>query len=62
MKNSLSIPKQAGLEKPGDNLSAKITSNGNKVIKMSKNNGANKYAAVQYKNGTIVETKSTKTK
>ncbi|MDE6132315.1 MAG: hypothetical protein K2G04_02905 [Oscillospiraceae bacterium] len=60
MKNPLSFPKDANLklEKPGDNLSARITPSGREVIKVYKNNGAEKYAAVKYPNGKIVKTKS----
>lgn len=62
MKNTLAmtIPKEVGLKIPGDTLSARVTPSGNKVVKVSTNGGANKYAAVQYKNGTVVQTKSTK--
>lgn len=60
MSNPLSIAARAGLKSPGDKVSAEITKGGNKVLKMSTNNGVRKYAAVQYKNGTIVETKVSK--
>lgn len=52
----------SGLNKPGDNASARITENNRKVLKVSKNNGFEKYSATQYPNGTIVETKTTKSK
>ena len=48
------------LENPGDKISARITDTGRKVIKAEKNNGADKYSATQYPNGTVVETKTTK--
>ena len=48
------------LEKPGDKMIAKITSTNRKVIKISKNDGANKYSITTYPNKTIVETKTTK--
>ena len=48
------------LSNPGDELSARITNTDRKVLKIHKNGGRQKYSRTQYKNGTIVETKTTK--
>ncbi len=48
------------LEKPGDKLIAEVTPNNREVVKVSKNNGKNKYSRTTYPNNTIVETKTTK--
>jgi len=48
------------LQKPGDEISARITTSGRQVLKVSKDNGNTKYSATRYANGTIVETKTTK--
>ena len=48
------------LKKPGDNASARITESNRKVLKISTNNGDNKYSMTEYPNGTKVETKTTK--
>jgi hypothetical protein len=61
-KNEIAVVDQTGLVKPGDNMSARITDTNRKVLKVSKNDGADKYSATQYPNGTIVETKTTKRK
>lgn len=53
--NPLSI-----LNNPGDNMSARVTDNNRKVLKVEINNGKNKYSKTQYPNGTTVETKTTK--
>jgi len=59
-KNEIAIIEQAGLKNPGDKLSARVTDTGRQVVKVETNNGANKYSATRYKNGTVVETKTTK--
>ena len=56
----LSLFNSSILEKPGDNLSARVTDSGKQVLKVSKNNGKSKYSATRYPNGTLVETKTTK--
>ncbi|MDE6103869.1 MAG: hypothetical protein K2F60_05030 [Oscillospiraceae bacterium] len=61
-KRALSFVNETGLIEPGDELIARITKTGRKVIKMKKNQGMHKYSATQYSNGTIVETKTTKIK
>ena len=48
------------LVNPGDKAEARITDTHRKVLKVSKDNGKEKYSATQYPNGTIVETKTTK--
>lgn len=48
------------LKNPGDNLVARVTNSGKKVVKIETNNGNSKYSATKYPNGTIVETKTTK--
>ena len=50
------------LEKPGDEMKAKITNSNRQVFTMSKNNGKDKYSITTYPNGTKVETKTTKQK
>lgn len=50
------------LANPGDKLEARITDTNRRVIKVQRNNGADKYSATQYQNGTIVETKTTRRK
>ena len=60
--DKLAVVENAGLEKPGDELSARITETGRKVLKVSKDRGKKKYSATQYSNGTIVETMTTKIK
>lgn len=45
------------LNKPGDEMHAKITSSGRKVLTVSTNNGANKRSITEYKN-KIVTTQS----
>lgn len=59
-KNLLSIFSNSILNKPGDEMSARVTSSNRKVLKVSKNNGKNKYSVTRYPNGTTVETKTTK--
>ncbi len=61
-KNLLSIFSNSILNKPGDELSARVTSSNRQVLKVSKNNGKNKYSVARYPNGTTVETKTTKLK
>ena len=48
------------LENPGDKMIAEITPSNRKVVKLSKNNGKDKYSRTTYPNNTIVETKTTK--
>ena len=48
------------LQEPGDEISARVTNSGRQVLKVSKNKGSSKYRATRYKNGTVVETKTTK--
>ena len=60
MKNWLDNLGNSILKKPGDELSARITDTGRKVLKVSTDNGKQKYSKTQYKNGTVVETKTTK--
>lgn len=50
------------LTERGDSLSARITDNGRKVVKIHKDGGDSKYSVTQYPNGTTVEVKSTKKK
>ena len=61
-KNLLSIFSNSILNKPGDELSARVTSSNRQVLKVSKNNGKNKYSVTRYPNGTTVETKTTQLK
>ena len=60
--NLLSFFYNAILNKPGDNMSARVTDSGRQVLKISTDNGTAKYSATRYPNGTIVETKTTKLK
>lgn len=48
------------LTRPGDSMTMRITPSGRKVATVCLNNGAYKYSATEYPNGTIVETQSTK--
>ncbi len=48
------------LKNPGDNLSARITKSGRKVLKIDTEDV--KYSATQYSSGTTVETKTTRPK
>lgn len=48
------------VKNPGDNLSARVTSSGRKVLKLE--TGDTKYSATQYPNGTVVQTKTIKKK
>ena len=50
------------LSEPGDKLEARVTNSNRKVVKIQKDNGNSKYSAIQYPNGTVVETKVTKRK
>ncbi len=59
-KNALSKLTGGILQKPGDKLEARITPSNRKVIKVSKDNGKEKYSVTKYSNGTLVETKTTK--
>ena len=60
-KKSLAILEDVNglLKQPGDEISARITKSGRKVLKVKTKGGTHKYSAVQYKNGRVVETKST---
>lgn len=60
MKNFLDIINNGILNKPGDELSARITDTGRKVLKIHTENGKQKYSKTEYPNGTIFETKTTK--
>ena len=59
-KNEISVLTQNGLTKPGDKLEARVTDNNRQVLKISKNDGKDKYSATRYPNGTLVETKTSK--
>lgn len=59
-KNLLSIFNNSVLNEPGDEMSARITRSNRQVMKVSKNNGKNKYSVTRYPNGTTVETKTIK--
>ncbi len=59
-KNLLSIFNNSILNEPGDEMSAQITRSNRQVMKVSKNNGKNKYSVTRYPNGTTVETKTIK--
>ena len=50
------------LSEPGDRLEARVTKTNRKVLKIEKEQGASKYSATEYPNGTLVETKVTKRK
>lgn len=56
----LEILRSPILKEIGDEISARITPTGRKVGKIRTNGGKEKYAITQYKNGTIVETRSRK--
>lgn len=60
MKNELSNIFKGILQQPNDELNARVTPSSRQVLKISKNNGKNKYSRTQYPNGTVVETKTTK--
>lgn len=60
MKNLLEVLNSAILSKPGDELSARITPTERKVLKVHTDGGKQKYSRTEYKNGTVVETKTTK--
>ncbi len=60
-KNALSTFIKGGiLQKPGDELSARVTKNHRQILKYKTDSGNTKYSATLYPNGTIVETKTTK--
>ena len=48
------------MNKPGDELSARVTPTERKVLKVHTDGGKQKYSRTEYKNGTVVETKTTK--
>ncbi len=50
------------LTKPGDKAELRVTESMRTVLKASTDNGNSKYSATKYPNGTIVETKTTKSK
>lgn len=58
--NLLSIFTNSILNKPGDEMSARVTKSNRQVLKVSQDNGKSKYSATRYPNGTVVETKTTK--
>jgi hypothetical protein len=59
----LGFLKELDLKAIGDNLSARITKSGRQVLKIVKNDGADKYSVTRYPStGTVVETRTTKTK
>ncbi len=49
------------LKNPGDKLTAEVTKTGRQVIKI-RTSEEGKYSATRYKNGTIVETRTTRPK
>lgn len=55
-KDVLSTITNGLLQQPGDELLARVTKTGRKVIKIKTNGGKQKYCAVQYLTGKIVET------
>ena len=61
-KNEIAVITQTGLKNPGDKMSARVTETGRQVLKVETDRGEQKYSATRYKNGTIVETKTTKAK
>ena len=60
MKKLLDVFKGGILQNPGDEFSARVTPTGRKVMKLKTDNGKQKYSKTVYKNGTTVETKTTK--
>lgn len=60
MANFLNIFKSGILKEPGDELSARVTPTGRKVMKLKTDNGNQKRSITVYNNGTTVETKTTK--
>ena len=60
MKNFLAAIGAGLLSRPGDELSARVTPNERKVLKIHTDGGKQKYSRTEYKNGTVVETKTTK--
>ncbi len=62
LKNALSKISNTFLQNPGDELSARVTKTNRQVLKASKDKGKIKYSATRYPNGTVVETKTTKSK
>ena len=58
--NLLSIFTNSILNKPGDEMSARVTKSNRQVLKVSQDNGKSKYSTTRYPNGTVVETKTTK--
>jgi len=61
MKNFL-VNLSTGLSNPGDRAEARVTESNRQVLKVSKDEGNEKYSATRYSNGTIVETRTTKKK
>ena len=59
-KDKMAVIEKMGLKFPGDEFSGRITKTERKVLKAKYNNGIQKYSATQYKNGTIVETRTIK--
>ena len=60
MKNFLDIISNGILNKSGDELSARVTSTERKVLKVHTDGDKQKYSRTEYKNGTVVETETTK--
>lgn len=60
MRNLLEVLGSAILNKPGDELSARVTPAERRVLKVHIDDGKKKYSRTEYKNGTVVETKTTK--
>ncbi|MDE7295183.1 MAG: hypothetical protein K2N72_12240 [Oscillospiraceae bacterium] len=50
------------LNKPGDEMHAKITPSGRKVVTVSTDNGANKHSITEYKNKYVTTQSFPKTK
>ena len=61
-KKNTTVDSTGILSEPGDKLEARVTNSNRKVVKIQKDNGNSKYSAIQYPNGTVVETKVTKRK
>ena len=61
-KKNTTVDSTVIISEPGDKLESRVTNSKIKVIKIQKDNGNSKYSAIQYPNGTVVETKVTKRK
>lgn len=60
MDDNLIVPKQFGLENPGDIAVLRVTKTRRKVATVSLDNGKQKYSLTQYQNGTVVKTETIK--